>query len=118
MACNGEAMSAGHDEFLRLLKQLIDDEGGNAPAARRLGVPASTLWKWIAQNRKPTVEHCALVAAALGLHPLEVVAMAYDLELPAFDETVEWDPEMDQDARDHIRNQRRLLVRWRPEEDG
>lgn len=105
---------SGRADFVRLLEQLVDDAGGNALAARRLGVTPSTLWKWRAQGRQPSVEHCIQIAAALGMHPLEVIAMVNDLDLPPFDRTVEWDPEMDDEARDHIRNQRRLLVRWRP----
>jgi transcriptional regulator with XRE-family HTH domain len=105
-----------HGDLIRLLEELIAESGGNAPAARRLGVTPSTLWKWIQQGRQPTVEHCVKIAAAAGLHPLEVIALAYGLELPPFDRALSWDDRLLPEARQHLSSQHKLLLRIRADE--
>lgn len=112
MSCNGEAMS-GRKDFHRLLEQVVDDEGGNAPAARRLGVTPSTLWKWRTQDRQPSVEHCTQIAAALGMHPLEVVSMVYNLPVPTIEDVIEWDRRLDPGRKEHLRRQINYLTEGR-----
>lgn len=71
-----------HPDPLNALLKCRDTAGSDSQLARDLGVPQSTMWRWLNENRQLPAEHVLRAERLYGVSRHELRPDIYPLERP------------------------------------